>query len=180
MQLPREPGKMTYLPTVFLTLLGATSAAGQCLHGYVHHDQSCYALVRVKASWAEAAVYCQAVGGHLAFVESATEHQFVKALLQNESTTIITDGVWLGGLDYLVEGEWQWGFHRRRIDLTWWNTGDPNNEEMNTQFHNGDHNTHQNCLMIWKENSLFLWDDEYCSEQQYFLCEAEVDGIVIG
>ncbi|XP_046575137.1 perlucin-like [Haliotis rubra] len=150
--------------TVTLILATATGVVWcqSCPSGFLHHDNSCYSLIRVQASWAEAAVYCQAIGSHLAYVEDASEHSFVEGYLKREDSTIKTDGIWIGGLTYLVQDDWQWGFQNTRIANTWWLPGEPNND-----------NGHQHCLMYKKGG--YTWDDNECQDTEFFLCELELE-----
>ncbi|XP_046375072.2 perlucin-like [Haliotis rufescens] len=133
-----------------------------CPSGFLHHNDSCYSLIRVQASWAEAAVYCQAIGSHLAYVETDSEQTFVEGYLKREDSTITTNGVWIGGLTYLTEREWQWGCQNTRIARTFWAPGDPNN----------DHGS-QWCLMWYKKGD-YRWDDNGCHVNEFFLCELEL------
>ncbi|XP_071087408.1 perlucin-like [Haliotis cracherodii] len=147
--------------TLILTAVIDVVWCQSCPSGFLHHDDSCYSLIRVKASWAEAAVYCQAISAHLAYVQTASEHNFVEGYLKREDSTIKTDGVWIGGLTYLVQNEWMWGFENTRTVSTWWLPGEPNN----------DHGT-QLCLMYKK--GAYLWDDNECQDSEFFLCELEL------
>ncbi|XP_046375003.2 perlucin-like [Haliotis rufescens] len=144
---------------VVLAVMNVVSC--DCPNGFLHHDDSCYSLIRVQASWAEAAVYCQAIGSHLAYVETDSEQTFVEGYLKREDSTITTDGVWIGGLTYLTEKEWQWGFQNTRIASTFWAPEDPNNDGGS-----------QWCLMLYKKGD-FRWDDNECDENEFFLCELE-------
>ncbi|XP_046575139.1 perlucin-like [Haliotis rubra] len=142
--------------TVLLAVMNVVCS--DCPSGFLRHDDSCYSLIRVKASWAEAAVYCQAIGSHLARVKTASEQTFLEGYLIRENSTITTDGVWIGGLTYLVPSEWQWGFENTRIANTWWAPGDPNKAV--TQL----------CLMLYKKEA-YRWDDNDCQNREFFLCE---------
>ncbi|XP_046575141.1 perlucin-like [Haliotis rubra] len=146
--------------TVLLAVVNVVSS--DCPNGYLRHDDSCYSLIRVQASWAEAAVYCQAIGSHLAYVKTASEQTFLEGYLKREDSTITTDGVWIGGLTYLIQNEWQWGFQNTRIESTWWSPGQPD-----------DYHNIQLCLMLYKGES-YRWDDKECNFKEFFLCELEL------
>ncbi|XP_071087409.1 perlucin-like [Haliotis cracherodii] len=149
--------------TVFLFLAITTRVSGEnCPSGFMRHFDFCYSLIRFTAIWADAAVYCQAIGSHLAYVETAAEQTFLEGYLKRESSTIHSSGVWLGGLTYLTENEWQWRFKGGRITNTWWSPGNP------------DHDGDQFCLMLFKSQA-FKWNDAGCSYGHYFLCELELE-----
>ncbi|XP_046375071.2 perlucin-like [Haliotis rufescens] len=154
---------------VLLAVMNVVSC--DCPSGFLHHDDSCYSFIRVQASWAEAAVYCQAIGSHLAYVETDSEQTFLEGHLKREESTITTDGVWIGGLSYLTQNDWLWGFQGDIIAPTHWAPGMPDNTH-HDQF----------CIMMYKATS-FLWDDVGCFTKQYFMCElaqATSPGIVVG
>ncbi|XP_046551459.1 perlucin-like [Haliotis rubra] len=157
---------------VFLcTVLGAV--VGECPSGYLRHDESCYALILIKASWAEAAVYCQAVGAHLAYVETAAEQTFLEGLLGRSSSSLSTGYVWLGAIEYLVRGEWQWGFKGGKVGQTWWNPGSPEYISNNGE--------RQACLTLTRSLG-FKWNDEFCDLRHNFICETDAveSGSLVG
>ncbi|XP_045204983.2 C-type lectin domain family 10 member A-like [Mercenaria mercenaria] len=51
-----------------------------CPNGYVRHDDSCYVLAHATVTWPDALVYCEAYGGHLAYIESEREQHFLEGL----------------------------------------------------------------------------------------------------
>ncbi|MBR0283054.1 MAG: InlB B-repeat-containing protein, partial [Oscillibacter sp.] len=84
-------------------------------HSYKAYDQS--------MTWREAKAFCEARGGHLATVTTASEHTFVTDLAK--SGTML--GYWLGATDEETEGQWKWV-----TGETWsysnWDLGQPDNQ----------------------------------------------------
>ncbi|XP_071087913.1 perlucin-like [Haliotis cracherodii] len=155
-------------PLNLLVLLCTVAGSiAECPSGFLRHDDSCYALILIKASWAEAAVYCQAVGAHLAYVETASEQTFLEGFLHTSSSSLSTGYVWLGALDYLVKGDWQRGFEGGKVGQKWWSAGSPSYTTKNGES--------QACLTMTRSLG-FKWNDDFCDVRHNFVCEIEAAG----
>ncbi|HVV98938.1 MAG TPA: C-type lectin domain-containing protein [Planctomycetaceae bacterium] len=60
-----------------------------------------YALIQGPETWHRAQKRCEAMGGHLAILDSVPESEFVRTL-------VATPWAWIGGSDEDKEGEWKW------------------------------------------------------------------------
>ena len=73
------------------------------------------------------------------------------------------EGVWIGGTDSLVEGEWQWvatGASINDQEFTHWYPGEPNSLGR----------VGEDCMdLLHHEN--YNWNDERCEVHNNFLCE---------
>ncbi|XP_076087571.1 perlucin-like [Mytilus galloprovincialis] len=142
-----------------------------CPNGYLKHDESCYKMIRTFATWAEATIYCRAMGSELANLETAVEDHFVHGMLQNLGGSYDPPKFWLGGNDIVTESEWMWAKTHTKFTYTNWAPGQP------------DKGQGENCLELSK-NVGWNWNDETCEHRKYFICERpseEVDsGEIVG
>ena len=60
-----------------------------------------YAFIENEMLWNEAREVCEKLGGHLAYINSEAEQEFITEITKNYYTA-------LGGWDELSEGEWTW------------------------------------------------------------------------
>ncbi len=73
-----------------------------------------YARSPIDLTWLQAKKYAEAVGGHLATINSRREHLFLcNALCTN------MDEVWIGGSDEVIEGHWRWLTNEPFIYSAW-------------------------------------------------------------
>ncbi|MDB5385945.1 MAG: antigen-like isoform [Planctomycetaceae bacterium] len=69
----------------------------------VKFDGHSYALMPDKATFHVAKRLCEEMGGHLVYIETSDEEQFVMKLCGTQTQT-----VWLGATDEEIEGQWHW------------------------------------------------------------------------
>ncbi|XP_052103509.1 perlucin-like [Mytilus californianus] len=149
-----------------LAILGLFIGNGvcDCPNGYMRHDDSCYKLyASTKATWAEAFMYCQVFGSDLAVIETAREQNFIEGFLRREFKKGMSDGVWIGGTDALVEGEWQWiktGVSINQQEYRHWWPGEPNSSGA----------LGEDCMDLLHHES-YNWNDQRCDVHANFLCE---------
>lgn len=62
-----------------------------------------YRLYQKKTTWKDAKARCEEMGGHLAYIESKEEQDYIAAQVSKTR-----DGVWLGATDEAKEGDWRW------------------------------------------------------------------------
>lgn len=89
----------------------STSVPADCTGlGAAHYNDTatghCYFSSEVQHHWNDGKAFCEANGGHLATIESATENAVVWSFA--DSLTGGSDFFFLGGSDSAVEGEWRW------------------------------------------------------------------------
>ena len=114
-----------------------------------------YAFIENEMLWNEAREVCEKLGGHLAYINSEAEQEFITEITKNYYTA-------LGGLDELSEGEWTW-LDGSEMTFTNWRSGEPNNSY-----------PHQNHLYI-NYSGAGKWDDGYDNRMAPFVCEWETD-----
>jgi hypothetical protein len=79
------------------------SSLGDCqLKAFGGHD---YVLCNVNVSWPTARDNCRSIGMELTRVDDVAESQWLR---DNAYDTAPRQGIWLGGSDQAVEGEWRW------------------------------------------------------------------------
>ena len=118
------------------------------------HNNSTYALIMAAGetpfTWMESIEFCEMLHGHLAYIESEDEQQFLADLVKQYDVN-----AWLGG--YQTSGTWKWLNHEP-IAESWWAYGEPNGSGDSLQlFSNG------------------LWDDTFNKNETVtaFICEWE-------
>jgi len=122
-----------------------------------HH----YMLFDMRLTWHLARRQCEALGGHLARIETAEEQQFVASLISVGRRK----KYWLDGSDEVVEGRWVFG-NGKELTYTNWDTNEPNNQS-----------GLQHCLQIYRgrnregRNWHGLWDDDNAGSRKGFVCE---------
>lgn len=114
-----------------------------------------YAFIENEMLWSEAREVCEKLGGHLAYINSEAEQEFITEITKNYYTA-------LGGWDELSEGEWTW-LDGSEMTFTNWRSGEPNNSY-----------PHQNHLYI-NYSGTGKWDDGYDNRMAPFVCEWEND-----
>ena len=112
-----------------------------------------YAFIENEMLWNEAREVCEKLGGHLAYINSEAEQEFITEITKNYYTA-------LGGWDELSEGEWTW-LDGSEMTFTNWRSGEPNNSY-----------PHQNHLYI-NYSGTGKWDDGYDNRMAPFVCEWE-------
>lgn len=135
-------------------LFPSTDANAFSCSGVVFND-SCYELFEQRVTHLAATLECNALGGHLPFIETQDESNFLTELAQPLGTGG-TSGVWLGARNAASDGNVQW---EDGTALTFSNFADdePNNP-LNPQ-----------CVI--KNNAAGLWFDVSCALERVYFCE---------
>ncbi|XP_076085581.1 perlucin-like [Mytilus galloprovincialis] len=150
--------KLLFKCLLYVSIL--VSVRSDCPLGFMRFQESCYAILPVKVSWAEALRLCQAFQAKLAWIDSAIEDKFIEGMLNRYHDSIATAEVWMGGTDMLIEGIWMWADSLKPFTYTNWFPGEPNN------FAHGQH-----CLGLVRDKG-FKWDDNQCELKMAPLCKA--------
>jgi len=119
---------------------------------------SCYQLFGEFVAWSIAEQRCVAWGGHLASVESPEEDEFISgwpALLGIPSAD--GSGVWLGGTDALIDGDFRWWDNSPLLVESW----APNQP---------DNGPGVDCVEK-RNDGTALWYDRRCTDSLPFVCE---------
>ena len=111
--------------------------------------------------WRDAESYCnETYGTHLATIKSSTDNSNVREAATNAG---IRTGqrLWFGYNDIESEGTWVWTDGTKHSNYTNWLDGEPNNI-----------GGAQNCAQLWSADQDAVWDDSYCTNTRYFVCNA--------
>ncbi|XP_078100718.1 galactose-specific lectin nattectin-like isoform X2 [Sander vitreus] len=138
---------------------GLLTAHGQatCPAGWTQFGSRCFSFHMGPMTWTDAELSCQAVGGNLASVHSAEEHEFLRNYIKQVTGHHKTS--WIGGFDAVKEGMWMWT-DGSKFNYINWTTGQPDN------IGGVEHCTSMN----WNEEK---WNDSACSDpnnQTSFVC----------
>ena len=92
-----------------------------------------YDIIKTAMTWDSASAYAASLGGHLAFINSAAENDYLYAAAQGDAQLLSSapaagDGggakyLWLGGSDAAVEGTWKWSDGSLLSGYTNWGSG---------------------------------------------------------
>lgn len=134
---------------------------GTCPQTFEWHGERCYKVMAVQASWAEAKVYCQVIGGDLAKITSATDQTIIAGLVLKSHGIVGHERYWVDGSDMLQSGVWRWmrtNGESIPISYTNWNPGQP---DIKTE----------NCVEVrWDWSS--RWNNLNCADRLSFICQA--------
>ena len=125
-----------------------------------------YVLITESLSWQAAKEKCEQLGGHLAYVETEAENQFLSDILKKSKSIQI--GAWLGGTDGKKEGDWFW-LNGKPITTTFWANGPGPDATGIPQPDNARGN--ENHLVLWKSSG--TWNDSLNTNLKDFICEWE-------
>ncbi|XP_046558550.1 perlucin-like protein [Haliotis rubra] len=145
-----EPG-LTQSPSTQYFKANIVNCSGDAGYKYVPSIPLCYKLSTESLSWSSAKSRCESDGGRLFQIDTA--HKITWAFHNIK----VTGGVWIGGEDTDVEGEWKWADDTPVVDPLW-RDGEPSNT------------FNQDCLLIGNDG---LWDDSWCATSYLFLCEIQ-------
>jgi hypothetical protein len=122
---------------------------------------NCYSVFRNSASWEEAKLQCEKMGGHLATISSAEENAFIGSLLGTDETV---PSYWLGGYRSLSgENGWQWVTGEEWSYTNWTDPG-PRSEKLYLEMVADGKDYTWNCV-----------EDDIKSYAQGYVCEWEAD-----
>merc|ERR1711963_702138 len=76
-----------------------------CKSGFVQLGPWCYGFFSNVTTWEKAENACKAMNAYLAEPRSYAEEIYVEGLMFEHG---VTDYVWLGGHDMVIDGEWEW------------------------------------------------------------------------
>ncbi|CAH1244651.1 PCSK9 [Branchiostoma lanceolatum] len=133
--------------------------------GYIKQKNQIYKVYSDAKTYTAAGEVCAADGGRLADVRTEAVHDFLV-----RAARVVDPGrdYWIGLNDQEVEGSWVWsdGDPLGAGDFASWAAGEPNNRE-------GGQLGIQNCGQLWASRG-FLWDDDSCDQEDYFLCQVSL------
>ncbi|XP_078317164.1 perlucin-like [Crassostrea virginica] len=161
---------MSLLP--LLTLLSVLSVClCDCGVGWAEFNGECIYFSHDKHTFADAAARCHnMMRSYLVTVDNKPKADFINRFLSALHHFHQT-GYWLGGNDYIKEGEWRWSETGSPIgDFNQWGPGYPDGNR-----------THDCMLQVYNGDSS-MWIDSNCNHGHYYICEhpAPTTSTVIG
>ncbi|XP_061186317.1 perlucin-like protein [Saccostrea echinata] len=135
----------------------ASTLKPRCPDGWEMFDSSCYYFGVVPKAWQDAEVACERLGGHLATVHSSEEEQFILDYVLRERKALVDMShgyTWLGGHDFLQEGNWMW-ITDEVFNYTNWRVTNPASNQA------------EDCMDL----SGGGWNDNTCSYKLNYVCE---------
>jgi len=162
-----QPTMDTRVAAVLMVLaVAAIAEAADCPNGWTFYSGSCYALlVRDAASWYEARVACDVIGGRLAEIADANHNTFVASHIKTHGTS----SAWIGLEDLLVEGAFVWSSDASTPAYTHFHHGQP------------DDNAHAaDCVYMRSDGD---WYDGDCHSLHTPLCQQtarSTEGEIVG
>ncbi len=123
-----------------------------------------YAVYAGPATWTEAKVYCESLGGHLVVITSQEEQDFIEEYVL---TVDIAQGYWIGGYseNYPYDFKWVTG---EEFDYANWAEGEPNfSSELCIEIYgnyNGWDGYWNNCPVNITNSIICEWEEESMSE----------------
>ena len=124
-----------------------------CKGSYTHQfGNSCYALLSDKKTWVDAENTCKALGGFLAEILTSEQNSFLESVMFENNTS----SVWLGANDIISEG--------LTSSSNVWSKFNERGGEDCMEFH-----------YTWRH-----WNDAHCDDVKPFVCQKNLDSIVVG
>ncbi|CAB3364841.1 Hypothetical predicted protein [Cloeon dipterum] len=118
--------------------------------------RSKYYVSTQRLSWHLAGKFCKLNGMELASIETEAENNALFAITRND-----TGSFWISGTDSGSEGKFYWAGTGKDVeDFTNFVDGEPNNDKGN-----------ENCLELFTHESVLYWNDNFCEDQNQFICE---------
>ncbi len=132
------------------------TSTNQCPSGYKFSPDtnSCYLYVSDALNYFDAIAFCNSnSSGYLVTIDSSTENSYIYSMCGSYDC-------WIGYNDLASEGSFVW-LHG---DSTYTNydSGEPNNAY-----------SREDCVQMRGSQISSTWNDNYCSDEQRFVCEAD-------
>ena len=123
----------------------------------VSGSSSTYLFCTSTRTWTASEAVCTAWGGHLATVNSRTEHDWINT--QRGTLGLVGYYMWIGYTDATTEGTWRW-ISGSSSTFTGWSGSEPNN---------GLGTVEEDCAAF--RNDLAGWYDASCANTNMAICE---------
>ncbi|XP_046329421.1 perlucin-like [Haliotis rufescens] len=131
-------------------------------------EKSCYKVVKLQTSWAQAYMWCTVLRSHLADITSQFEQDSVADILKTKYSDYY-EQFWIDLSDMSTEGDWRLMTFNQNTTFTPWIQGQPNNYDQA-----------ENCAHInAKPERNFMWNDHNCQAQLNFICEAYPEEVYV-
>ncbi|CAL4068040.1 unnamed protein product, partial [Meganyctiphanes norvegica] len=134
-----------------------TTSTSTCPSGFTLTNSQCLSFQTSSATWSNAQLACQRLGGRLA---KAKDTSTLATYLQ---TNYAGQNFWMGASDSHSEGEWLWT-SGGTVDSGIWYSGEPNNAGGGSG---------EDC-MLWWGSDIYGYIDEPCTESFNYICEADL------
>jgi len=160
------------------------------LYTFAFNSQN-YAIVKDAKDYTNAFLCANELGGYLANINSQEEQDAIWAEIANanitNANTVAPDGggasyLWIGGTDYLTEGDWQWVGPDAETTLFWQGTasgsavgGLYNNWGNEPDDYMGQQDGLGFALTDWPIGTAGQWNDLNIANSLYFIVEFGTD-----
>ncbi|XP_069739023.1 rheacalcin-2-like [Phaenicophaeus curvirostris] len=140
-----------------------------CSWGWVALEDACYGFFTRELSWRRAETFCQHFGPgvHLAWVQSAEEHEAISSLLASSHPTgdqeeeeVGDHGVWIG-------------LHRPQGSRRWkWSEG--SDVDYGAWHRQPGHRRRSSCAALEESTDFMTWFSDSCFHRKPFLCKSSL------
>ncbi len=134
---------------------GDADSASLCPCNFETNNGSNYLFCNYNRTWSVAKGECAQVGYHLVTIDDLAENTWVDGRVDSYSS----GRWWIGYNDLTVEGYWDWD--GPYSSFTYWANNEPN-----------DANNNEDCAVLNQFGSGGEWNDVFCNNSLYFVCEA--------
>ncbi len=122
-----------------------------------------YRMYRGVPRWVQARAFCEALGGHMATLNTPEENEFVHSFMWNSGFTT----AYFGLMDEERDRTWVW-VTGEPVDYTNWDSGEPS------------YSTYERYGMYFYKHTTGTWNDshfyEHWEDQEWsYICEWELD-----
>jgi len=162
----------------FLIFLAAATSALphtktiDCPSGWVNaHEDGCFKFLgdEINATWFEAMVACEQVGGYLVEPKNQRQMEFLTGLVELETEFYGPRRWWLGLSDTGHEGTWVWTHSYQEVSETFWGSGSPSNQVGNNL----------DCaIALLEDPGKLAWYDISCEEKNSTtapICQRDIE-----
>ncbi|XP_073406968.1 collectin-12 [Dendrobates tinctorius] len=129
-----------------------------CPNGWRNFTDKCYYFSSGRDTFEDAKMSCEEKGAKMVIIESKDEQQFIRREITGKGN------FWIGLTDTEEENVWKW-LDGTIPTFTNWKSGQPDNwtPEMGPG---------EDCAGLINSG---LWNDFFCQEDNYFICEKDID-----
>ena len=162
--------------TTTTTTTSTTTPPPECPPGWLLQGNNCFFVgpFEEKLTWFEADLECKNMGGYLAEIKRKEENDLIVQYLFSNiagDETFFNDFWWLGGGDFLSEGDWVWNDSQTSVEgsagYNNWAEGEP--------FNCADGKCDaRDCLAMHRYFSAkieYFWSDQRCESLAGYICQ---------
>uniref|UniRef100_A0A914VCU3 C-type lectin domain-containing protein n=1 Tax=Plectus sambesii TaxID=2011161 RepID=A0A914VCU3_9BILA len=151
---------MRCLSIILSLFLVVSTSSQECPDGWRSSEvvsNKCYYVSAQKKIWFDAEEFCTNAqpNAHLISITSAFENDNVEAVVISTPSVSVCDQIWIGGKDFVMDGNFTWTDGRPWIYASW-DAGQPD--------------PNQRCVSSMARTT-GQWKTESCGFENCFICE---------